>query len=1149
MATGDQFGCGDYLPGKGPDNFKDYDPPVDEVDEPVDPPGGPGADPIDGGDAAPPWREKPPPECICIPQEPTVTSEDILGSIGIEGNQIVIGKKWTVTFAQKCTSFPNGFTAPDSNAITDWKSANQGTLDSAENVQEFGDVNQDCAGDAGECCSDPIGSTPCCPSYVITYEIRFDSPIAPGGGRPIGPPGPSDPGGGGPSTLGPPGPAAPGGSVDKVCKCILDFVDFGNLDLYFTDLGSNDAGGQNGTYTFSRSCKKVDAGTGDGLSTVYTEVEKHIRDTQNGRITGTNTSSGNACKKTVNPDTLKTTCTGECDDFIIYVYIPPSVSEPIGGGVLVDEEDPVITTDSVTGQTQTDTVVVTTGSDGGVVSDPVTDQIATDTVIILPDTDGGIVSDSVSDQTALDGLTTEPETEPDGPETGGGELGEGVIDDSIVIDDDIVESDVFVDGQVDFGGSLIVEDGPGGGPGVTTTSTGGIAIDDYVRNPLFEDDPIDGDLEIDTAKQLGELVQFSQSEQVTLNDPRLVNYFTDKEVAGLLDEDIALTKRLKRKAYVSFNNRALSIFKEHVHESIDYILKFSDQLKTWDHNPIFDLTTQNIIASLSYEFLTICRSIKRSDGTNLSNSDIANIVRNRLISRDIASIDLDYLRRIANTSYTTSKFNIERSNNMNVNEGAAYYYMTKVGIPLDTTKLPGASKYTINNWKTLATDLAKYIPIIVDGEEKKYYIKDTDEFIDRSSLKLSDGDYFNIYIDGTAYRLFAGSEKDHAYILRSEDRQVALELLGSSDMRYISASSLASDEIEFNYSLSTPRENFYLLSCNLSSIQTSPVGNSNTVSNLVKETTAQYDLVDHNDESSLSSFNEYIKYKVNGKTLLIHDEDRIIDYLENTSSITYTQNDILFNVSKSSKNTSLFVRQLPLWLILFPTNRFDYNVAQAKSKILSYDPSGKIVRTLYYKPSLNIKFNKDSVNFIDYDYVGLDGVDVFGKYESLGRSVQITPTKEIFTTGYRQDNALKSAKEFAPSRKVSGLRQVKNIISEISNNYLLDDEGLGLGVNTFDVFSRLTLDEYNSFMLEDGANQLLPSLKNGMFEGVRLYEPVKNAGTNASKKTRLVQRKVDAPADIFVPIKYLRTGQTIEPPGTTFNSSELTRTPTRKPTR
>ena len=1126
MASKETFDCGDYLPGKGPDNFQDYNPPIDEVDEPTDPPG-PIVDPIDGGDDAPPWS-KPPGECLCIPKSPTIPPPvPRYGSTTINGQPVIVGYEWTIIFEQECTYFDPGTSPPENTAVDTWKTANQDTLDTAQEVSErnVDSINSVCSDENGECCT----SDECCPSIRITYFIPSDGPVNPGPSTPGPTPGPSTPGPRNPWTPGPAGPQAPGTSETiKACKCIADPVDFSNLDSYFVAGDTTNNGGQTGSYVFKRSCKKVDPDTNDGISTIFNGVENLVKSRQ-GRVTSVGTGS-DTCKKTVDQQTLQSKCSGSCADYIINVFFPGEALDSIGSVIIETQEDGPETFGGIGIYDPSIDLDDDTGADSGVVVEEVTTtQSQLGGIIIEPD--------------------TEPDTEPDGPGGLGDALGTGSVNDSIVTDDDLVESDIFVNDQKKLVGSLIIEEDPGGGPGVTTTTTNGVALDDYIQDPFYEDDPIDGNLEIDTAEQLGDLVGESKFGQIDLNDAFLTNYFTNNEVAGLLDEDIALTKELKRKRFVNRRNLNSSIFRTHVHESIDYIVNFDDPLASWNHNPVFDLTTQNILASLSHEFLSTCRRIKKYDGTRLSDSEIAGIFRSRIITGEVNNIDVNYIQDLANTNTESTTFNIRRSSNMNVNEAAVYYYMTKVGIPLDTNKLPGASKYTINNWKTLATDLAKYIPIVVEGEEKKYYIKDTDEFIDRSTLKLSDGDYFDVYLDGTTYRLFVESEKDHAFIVRPEDRKVCLELLGSSDITNITLSSLASDQIEFNYSLSTPRENFYLLSCNLSSIQTAPVGNSNVVSNLVKQTTARYELVNHNDVDSLEAFNTYIKYKVNGKTLLVHDEDRILDYLEATSSLEYTQNDILFNVSKSSKNTSLFVRQLPLWLIVFPTNRFEYSLTRARSIITSYDPSGAVKRSLYFKPSLNKTFNKDLAVFIDYDYVGLDGVDVFGKYESLGRSVKITPTKEIFTTGYRENNSLKSAQEFKPSRRISGLRQVKNIISEISNNYLLDDEGLGTGVNTFDVFSRLTLNEYNSFMLEDGANKLLPSLKNGLFEGVRLYEPIKGAGTNAAKKTRLVQRKEGAPADTFVPIKYLRTGQTIEPPGTDFNSSELTRTPTRTPTR
>ena len=1128
MASNQTFDCGDYLPGKGPDNFQDYDPPVDEVDQPVDP--GFDVDPIDGGDEIPPWS-KPPGECFCIPKAPTIPPPvPRYGSTTINGQPVIVGYEWTIIFEQECKYFGPGIPPPENTAVDTWKTANQDTLDTAQEVSErnIDSINSVCSDENGECCT----SDECCPSIRITYFIPTDGPVTPGPSTPGPTPGPSNPGPRNPWTAGPAGPQAPGTSETiKACKCIADPVDFSNLDSYFVAGDTTNNGGQTGSYVFKRSCKKVDPDANDGISTIFNGVENLVKSRQ-GRVTSVGTGS-DTCTKTVDQQTLQSKCSGSCADYVINVFFPGEALDSIGSVVIETEEEGP-------------------GTLGGLgIYDPSIDL------------DDDLVSNSFVANEITGVIIDQEDEEPPGPGTLGGL---GVYDPSIDLDDDIV--------VVTPPGTSVATEGSFAynpvdpGFGVTSTNAGvfdalnGTLVEEdttddvqvfediasFIGNRFEEDTPVDGSLEIDSAEKLGDLVQNSTSQQIDLNDQLLTNFFKDNEIAGILDEDIALSKTIKRKKYVNNNTLSRSIFRNKIHESIAYIANFENQLTTWDHNPVFDLTTINIISSLDSEFLKACRKIKKADGRRLSDSEIAGIIRDRLVNRTLNEINLSYIQRQAQISRPLFH-NIRRSNNMVVNESAAYYYMTQKGIPLDESKLPGNSKYTIRNWKTLATDLAKYIPIVVEGETKKYYIKDTDEFIDRSTLKLSDGDYFDVNVDGGTYRLFVESEKDHAFILRAEDRSTALYLLGSDNQTEVTASSLASNNLEFDYSLSDSRENFYVLSCNLSTINTTSPQNTNIISNLVKTTTAQYDLVDISTDNGLQSFNDYIKYKVNGKTLLIDDEDRILDYLENTGNITYTQKDILFNVAKSSKDTSLFVRQLPLWLIIYPTNRFEYLNSRVTSRITKYDPSGSIVRSLSFEPSYNENFNIGDIKFIDYEYVGIGGEDVLGNYESLGRKVSITKEKQIFKTGYRQNGELKSAKEFVPSRKKSGLRVVKDIISEISNNYLLDDEGLGVGVNTFDVFSRLTLDEYNLFMLKDGANKLLPNLKDGLFENVRLYEPIKNAGTNAEKKTRLVQRKEGAPADTFVPIKYLRTGQTIEPPGTDFNSSELTRTPTRTPTR
>ena len=76
---------------------------------------------------------------------------------------------------------------------------------------------------------------------------------------------------------------------------------------------------------------------------------------------------------------------------------------------------------------------------------------------------------------------------------------------------------------------------------------------------------------------------------------------------------------------------------------------------------------------------------------------------------------------------------------------------------------------------------------------------------------------------------------------------------------------------------------------------------------------------------------------------------------------------------------------------------------------------------------------------------------------------------------------------------------------------------------------------------------LLPTLgnliRNGLIAGVKVYDPIRNAGKLAIKKTRLLQRKSTATTDSYPPVKSMSTGYIVIPPTTTAGSNAFGEVP------
>jgi len=128
----------------------------------------------------------------------------------------------------------------------------------------------------------------------------------------------------------------------------------------------------------------------------------------------------------------------------------------------------------------------------------------------------------------------------------------------------------------------------------------------------------------------------------------------------------------------------------------------------------------------------------------------------------------------------------------------------------------------------------------------------------------------------------------------------------------------------------------------------------------------------------------------------------MLDYITTTSSLTLKQTDILFDSPKENKSIPLLTRQIPWYIMVYPTNRSDFNIFNSKSKIFSLETSGNVGRVLDCRTTIVPGFSKQQTNkFVRIQTNGRTAVDVYGNSNPQTRITQIAPTDKVFTTGYR----------------------------------------------------------------------------------------------------------------------------------------------------
>jgi len=617
---------------------------------------------------------------------------------------------------------------------------------------------------------------------------------------------------------------------------------------------------------------------------------------------------------------------------------------------------------------------------------------------------------------------------------------------------------------------------------------------------------------------------------LNLNDPAIASTIINRNPTGLQAPDIAFITTAQDPTEVVNRVGPTDIFAATIDSNVSYILKNRRNGGNWDSTRAAGVTPESVYFSLNNKVKQLFTEISNYDGTKLTINQIYNMIGTRILDGSIADVTLRSLQKLAKSSKNRVPIVVERSSSDIVNEVTATQLIDKNKFTLDPSKTSGRMTNILPNWKTLATDIDQAVPIRIAGVSEKIYVRDDNTFMETSGIKIQDGNYINISIGGVTQRLFTNSELDHAFLLPENIRQQTLSLLGAYTGRTLEVSASPSlSGIEFDYSLTAPRQNFYVLSAVLSSINTVP---SPTGSLLLKDSTTQYDLVPTQLKSDLVAFNEFIKYKANHRVFMLDDEDLIFDYLDVVGNLTIRQTDILFDSPKGNKTIPLLTRQIPPYILIYPTNRSDYNLFNDKSQLLSLGSDGATIRHLRCRPTIVPEFSRDNLNkFITIRTDGKNAVDVLGNANPQIRITQIDPEDVVFTTGYKEGYNFFAADTYTRTRNKTGFRLVKEIITELATNYFVEEVGRVKSITEFDVFSRLYLSEFSRLSILENFRSIRDAIRNGLVAGVRVIPPIARSSNDISfSNTMLVRRKEGAPADVFTSIKGTRDREIVVPP-------------------
>jgi len=396
--------------------------------------------------------------------------------------------------------------------------------------------------------------------------------------------------------------------------------------------------------------------------------------------------------------------------------------------------------------------------------------------------------------------------------------------------------------------------------------------------------------------------------------------------------DSVYERNLSNRKYYMYNspfvpvergNLPADLFKERVHASIYAVYHMNK-----DSNMLFsdfaytNINNTNLEKSLNGPLVTLINEVKLATGKSIK-TQILGTIRNLLISDRLSSLDVnDLIRYLTNIKNIQDDYSDTRGQTgipgTHGSEATALKMAGDKAYSLLPKYYEGAVKERMRLWKTIATDLNKNIPITLsDGTASQLYYSVSDTVVVGSgTLTMSPGDIQKITSsDGSIISMPVAGDQDRAQILKIEDLQKIMYLLGdeySISMNVKTDETLRMDE---RYAVSGHRENSYMLTLEVSTITDLPRTNS-----FVANTQANYTY-----QTKKKTKNNWVQdYPWPYMVFYVDADDPIFNYITNDGTITVTTKDFTADLFENDPTLNIYPRRIPTTIVLIPTNLDNY---------------------------------------------------------------------------------------------------------------------------------------------------------------------------------------------------------------------------------